>query len=113
MKVLTVNLSWCYVIHTVQHLGCGHKSRLLVNHIRTRLRIWACVEDPKVKYQGPILGRIYYALSFYPIVDIISILPNWISMISYVLDPFFTGEQYIESPDFTTAGMSFAHFSEL
>lgn len=71
------------------------------------LRIWSCIEDPQVKYQGPILGRVYYALSFYPIVDLISILPNWISFGSYILDPFFAGEQYVESPDFTTAARIF------
>jgi voltage-gated potassium channel len=71
------------------------------------LRIWACSEDPRVKYQGPILGRINYALGFYPVVDLISILPNWITLFSVLLDPFFAGEQIVESPDFTTAARIF------
>lgn len=71
------------------------------------LRMWSCIEDPKVRYHGPILGRMYHALSFYPVIDLISILPNWISLASFLLDPFFTGEQYIESPDFTTAARIF------
>ena len=60
-----------------------------------------------LRYHGAVLGRVYHALSFYPIIDLISILPNWISLASYILDPFFTGEQYIESPDFTTAARIF------
>jgi voltage-gated potassium channel len=68
------------------------------------LRIWACIEDPIVQYRGPVLGRLSYALTFYPIVDVLSILPNWISFITLVLDPLSTAVKYIESPDFTTAG---------
>lgn len=56
------------------------------------LRIWACVENPTVAGKGPILGRISYALSFFPIVDFLSIAPYWVFMIAGG-----------ESPDFTTA----------
>lgn len=56
------------------------------------LRLWACIENPNVKAKGPVVGRIRYALSFFPIVDVLSIAPYWGFMI--------VGE---ESPDFTTA----------
>lgn len=56
------------------------------------LRIWACIEDPDVASKGPILGRISYALRFFPVVDLLSIAPYW----AYMFVP-------AESPDFTTA----------
>lgn len=56
------------------------------------LRIWACMEDPDVASKGPFLGRISYALRFFPVVDILSIAPYW----GYMFVP-------AESPDFTTA----------
>lgn len=68
------------------------------------MRIWACIEDPVVKQRGPCWGRICYAFKFYPIIDLLSILPNWISFITLVLDPFSQAITFVESPDFTTAG---------
>lgn len=56
------------------------------------LRIWACVENPHVAEKGPVTGRIAYATSFFPIVDILSIAPYWIGVL--------VGG---EGPDFTTA----------
>jgi voltage-gated potassium channel len=67
------------------------------------MRIWACIEDPIVAYRGPILGRLCYALSFYPVMDLISILPNWVSITSWLIDPFTEASTFIESPNFTTA----------
>eukprot|EP00892_Ulva_mutabilis_P008640 jgi/Ulvmu1/6148/UM028_0004.1 len=71
------------------------------------MRIWACIEDPVVQKRGPFWGRICYAFNFYPMVDLMSILPNWISLATLVLDPFFSAISFIESPDFTTAGRIF------
>lgn len=85
----------------------GERISVVIFTIEYFLRMWSCIEDPKVRYHGPILGRIYHGISFYPIVDLISILPNWISFFSILLDPFFAGEQYVESPDFTTAARIF------
>ena len=71
------------------------------------MRIWACIEDPAIKPKGPFWGRIHYALGFYPIIDLLSILPNWFSFITFVLDPFSKAITFVESPDFTTAGRIF------
>ena len=68
------------------------------------MRIWACVEDPKTRRRGPVLGRLAYALSFYPLIDLLSILPNWISIGTFIADRFTPGHTSWESPDFTTAG---------
>lgn len=68
------------------------------------MRIWACIEDPEVKAKGSVAGRISYALKFYPLVDLLSILPNWISFASFVLNPWFAADTFVESPNFTTAG---------
>ena len=67
------------------------------------MRIWACVEDPAIARKGAILGRLYYACTFYALVDLLSILPNWVSLISWLTDPFTAGSTFIESPNFTTA----------
>ena len=56
------------------------------------LRIWACVESPSVASKGPFWGRLAYATTFFPIVDILSIAPYWIAILAGG-----------ESPDFTTA----------
>ena len=68
------------------------------------MRLWACVEDPDTAKRGAFWGRIRYALTFYPLVDMLSILPNWISFCSWTVDWLIPGSQYIESPNFTTAG---------
>lgn len=60
------------------------------------LRIWACMESPEIAEKGPILGRIAYATSFFPVIDFFSIAPYWAFMI-------MGGE----SPDFTTAFRGF------
>lgn len=56
------------------------------------LRIWTCVEFAEIAARGPIFGRLYYATSFFPLVDIFSIAPYWIAILAGG-----------ESPDFTTA----------
>lgn len=56
------------------------------------LRIWACMENPGVSAKGPFAGRLAYATSFFPIVDLLSIAPYWIAIL-------LGGE----GPDFTTA----------
>lgn len=56
------------------------------------LRIWACVESPEIAAMGAVSGRVAYATSFFPVVDILSIAPYWIFAL-------LGGE----GPDFTTA----------
>ena len=56
------------------------------------LRIWACVESPSVAEKGPLKGRLHYATTFFPVIDMLSIAPYWIALLM--------GK---ESPDFTTA----------
>lgn len=56
------------------------------------LRIWACVENPDIADKGPLMGRLSYASSFFPVVDFLSIFPYWGAMAF--------GR---EGPDFTTA----------
>ena len=68
------------------------------------MRIWACIEDPECAKKGPFWGRVRYALTFYPIVDVLSILPNWLSLGSMVIDPLIPGTTSFETPNFTTAG---------
>jgi len=46
------------------------------------LRLWTCTEDKK--YQRPIMGRLYYLLTFYMVIDLISILPFYIPMLFFV-----------------------------
>jgi hypothetical protein len=42
------------------------------------LRLWVCVEKPRFKRSGPILGRFLFLLTFSSIVDLVSIVPFWI-----------------------------------
>ncbi|RMD79359.1 MAG: ion transporter [Gammaproteobacteria bacterium] len=41
-------------------------------------RLWWCVEDPR--YAHPLLGRLRYALSFMALVDLLAILPFYLSL---------------------------------
>jgi voltage-gated potassium channel len=43
------------------------------------LRIWSIVESER--YKNPILGRMKYALSFYAIIDVLSIIPFFTPML--------------------------------
>jgi len=54
------------------------------------LRIWSCVEDPEIASKGPFWGRIAYATSFYPMIDLISILPWYLTLLNIIPDVDFT-----------------------
>ncbi len=56
------------------------------------LRIWTCVEFEEVAAKGGFWGRLGYATTFFPLIDLLSIAPYWIAMA-------LGGE----SPDFITA----------
>ena len=56
------------------------------------LRIWTCVEFDFVTEKGPFWGRLNYATTFFPLIDLLSIAPYWIAL-------SLGGE----SPDFITA----------
>jgi len=42
-------------------------------------RIWACTADPR--YQQPIIGRLRYVSSFAGVVDLLAILPFYVSLV--------------------------------
>jgi len=44
------------------------------------LRVWACVEDPR--YSHPVKGRLRYAVSPLALIDLLAILPFYLSFIT-------------------------------
>ncbi len=44
------------------------------------LRLWACVEDPR--YSGAVRGRLRYALSPLALIDLLAILPFYLSFVT-------------------------------
>lgn len=44
------------------------------------LRVWACVEDPR--YSHPVKGRLRYALSPLALIDLLAILPFYLTFIT-------------------------------
>jgi len=59
------------------------------------LRIWACTEYAWVAKHGPFYGRLRYGLTFFPLIDLMSIAPNLLYLIPNLL--------HEETPDFTTS----------
>lgn len=55
------------------------------------LRLWACVEMKQYAKLGPVLGRLRYALTFFCLIDLISILPFYVTLcIPSIPDTDFT-----------------------
>ena len=54
------------------------------------LRIWSSMENPLYAGKGPVLGRISYALSFFCLVDLVSIVPYWMNLVGLVAEVEFT-----------------------
>ncbi len=52
---------------------------VLVFTVEYVLRLWTCVENPR--YAAPIRGRLLYAVSFFGLIDFISIAPFYLPMI--------------------------------
>lgn len=50
------------------------------------LRMWSVMEDPHYRRKGAVWGRIRYALTFFCIIDLISIVPFYIGFIPGVPD---------------------------
>eukprot|EP01095_Lingulamoeba_sp_RSL-Kostka_P017740 TRINITY_DN941_c0_g1_i1.p1 TRINITY_DN941_c0_g1~~TRINITY_DN941_c0_g1_i1.p1 ORF type:complete len:287 (-),score=71.02 TRINITY_DN941_c0_g1_i1:479-1339(-) len=46
-------------------------------------RIWSCIEFKKYQKKGMILGRLRYMVTFFCIVDVLSIVPWYINLIFY------------------------------
>lgn len=43
------------------------------------LRIWSCTSDPR--YRNPLKGRLRYAVTLFPIIDLLAILPFYILLL--------------------------------
>ena len=54
------------------------------------LRIWSSMENPLYSLKGPMKGRVAYGLSFFCIVDLISILPYWLNLLGLIAEVEFT-----------------------
>jgi len=54
------------------------------------LRIWSSLEFPRYAQMGPVKGRVAYALTFFCIVDLLSIAPYWLNMIGLLPEVNFT-----------------------
>jgi voltage-gated potassium channel len=39
------------------------------------LRVWACIDLREPRYRDPLWGRLRYVRSFFPIIDLVSVLP--------------------------------------
>jgi len=55
---------------------------VLVFTLEYLLRLWACVEDPR--YYQAVQGRLRYMVTFMAIVDIVAILPFYLSMFTTI-----------------------------
>lgn len=53
---------------------------LIIFTIEYLLRLWCCVESPK--YNGSVRGRLRYASSLSGIVDLVAILPFYVSLVN-------------------------------
>lgn len=56
---------------------------VIVFTIEYFVRVWTCVEDPK--YNKPLVGRLRYMTSGMAIIDLLSILPFYLSFIPFDL----------------------------
>jgi voltage-gated potassium channel len=58
---------------------------VIVFSIEYGLRVWSCVEDRNARYQAAVEGRLRYMVSPMAIIDLLAILPFYLSMI-FVVD---------------------------
>jgi hypothetical protein len=54
------------------------------------MRIWASYESPLYCSKGPFWGRISYALTFFCMVDLVSILPFWLNIAGFLKEVQFS-----------------------
>jgi voltage-gated potassium channel len=80
--LIVVNVS-CVILESVegirQQLGFAFD---LLEHVATAifaveylLRVWACVELRDPRFRDPVRGRLRYVVSFFAMVDLVSVLP--------------------------------------
>lgn len=55
---------------------------LFVFSVEYLMRVWSAPESPKLKYQTPRKARISYIFSFHAIIDLLAILPMFLSLFS-------------------------------
>jgi len=55
---------------------------VIIFTIEYLLRLWVCVEDPE--YKAPIKGRLRHMISFMSLVDIVAIVPYYLSIFTGV-----------------------------
>ena len=63
---------------------------VLIFTVEYVLRIWSSMENPIYEASGPFRGRMSYALSFFCIVDLISIIPYWLNLMGLMVEVEFT-----------------------
>ena len=85
-KCLRFGVKYDYQLEIVENVS------VVIFTLEYILRIWACVENPVYVQAGPFVGRLKYAVSFFAIVDFLSIAPYWVFIL-----------MGSETPDFTTA----------
>jgi voltage-gated potassium channel len=72
------------ILETVAAIRAEHASffdafetlSVAVFSVEYLLRLWSCTADPR--FAGPVTGRLRFATSFLPLVDLVSILPSLI-----------------------------------
>jgi voltage-gated potassium channel len=80
--LIVVNVS-AVILESVEPIRAGHPFVFIaLEHIATAifaveyaLRIWTAVDLHSGRFRGPFTGRLRYALSFFALVDLVSILP--------------------------------------
>eukprot|EP01104_Vermistella_antarctica_P006485 TRINITY_DN17186_c0_g1_i1.p1 TRINITY_DN17186_c0_g1~~TRINITY_DN17186_c0_g1_i1.p1 ORF type:complete len:343 (-),score=71.66 TRINITY_DN17186_c0_g1_i1:32-973(-) len=53
------------------------------------MRVWSCMEEEEYRKLGPVVGRLRYMFTFFLVVDVLSIVPFYISL-AFDLDIDFT-----------------------
>lgn len=57
---------------------------LTIFTIEYLLRLWVCVEEPHHRYSHPVKGRLRFALTPLMLIDLIVLLPFYLSFIGYI-----------------------------
>eukprot|EP01125_Pyxidicula_operculata_P005594 TRINITY_DN1964_c0_g1_i1.p1 TRINITY_DN1964_c0_g1~~TRINITY_DN1964_c0_g1_i1.p1 ORF type:complete len:320 (-),score=41.64 TRINITY_DN1964_c0_g1_i1:323-1282(-) len=53
---------------------------IIIFTIEYPCRVWVCVDSKKYSKYGPYLGRFYYLIDFYSIVDLVAFVSYWIQL---------------------------------
>lgn len=60
-------------------LGWAEAAFMILFTVEYALRLWICVEDRAGRYTQPLLGRLRYAATPSALVDLVAVLPFWLS----------------------------------